>query len=195
MTTEQSDTLRLLLTRRSHPAMTLVEPAPQGDVLRSILQAASRVPDHGKLVPWRFILIRGDARAELGRRLLPLAQARENGELSAERREQELTRFTRAPLVVAVISRAAVHPKIPVWEQQLCVGAVCMNLVLAAHASGFAAQWLTEWMAFDDDVSAMLGLAETERVAGFIHLGTPSQPTTERPRPDIDDLISEWSAA
>lgn len=194
MTTEQSETLRLMLTRRSHPAMTMVEPAPEGEALRTILQAASRVPDHGKLVPWRFILIRGKARAELGERLLPLAEARE-GELSEERRDQELTRFTRAPLVVAVVSRAAVHPKIPVWEQQLCVGAVCMNLVMAANASGFAAQWLTEWMAFDDDVASLLGLAEAERIAGFIHLGTASQPPSERPRPDLDDLISEWSAA
>lgn len=194
MTTEQSETLRLMLTRRSHPAMTMVEPAPEGEGLRTILQAASRVPDHGKLVPWRFILIRGEAREALGRNLVPLAEARE-GELSQERRDQELTRFTRAPLVVAVVSRAAVHPKIPVWEQQLCVGAVCMNLVMAANASGFAAQWLTEWMAFDDDVSSLLGLAEAERIAGFIHLGTPSQQPTERPRPDLDDLISEWSAA
>ncbi|WP_156884590.1 nitroreductase family protein [Stappia stellulata] len=192
MTMDPFDVLGHLLKRRSHPAATLATPAPDGAALNAMLEAASRVPDHGKLVPWRFILLRGDARDALGAKLVETLEARGES-LDDTRREQETTRFSRAPLVIAVVSRATVHPKIPVWEQQLCVGAVCMNLVHAAHASGYAAQWLTEWMAFDDEVSAMLGLAEAERIAGFVHVGTPTQVPAERARPDLDSLISEWT--
>lgn len=194
MTHASPDTLRLLLGRRSHPAVSLRAPAPDGEDLTRILTAAARVPDHGKLAPWRFVLIRGSARETLGERLVALLEARD-GPLPDDRRAQELGRFARAPLVVAVVSKAAVHPKIPVWEQQLSVGAVCMNLVIAAHASGFAAQWLTEWMAYDDEAAALLGLAETERVAGFIHIGTPSEAPGERPRPDLDSIVSDWTGA
>ncbi|MBM22438.1 MAG: nitroreductase [Stappia sp.] len=186
------ETMRLLLARRSHPAVTLKAPAPEGDTLEAMLTAASRVPDHGKLAPWRFVLIRGEARERLGEKLVEILERRD-GPLSDERKAQELSRFALAPLVITVVSKAGVHPKIPVWEQQLAVGAVCMNLVVAAHASGFAAQWLTQWMAFDDEVSALLGLAETERVAGFIHVGTPSETPAERPRPELSDIVSEWS--
>lgn len=194
MTQDISETMRLLLARRSHPSASMVEPAPEGETLERMLTAAARVPDHGKLAPWRFVLIRGDARAELGGKLVTLLEARD-GALPEDRRAQEAGRFTRAPLVIAVVSRAAVHPKIPVWEQQLSVGAVCMNLVLAAHASGFVAQWLSEWMAFDDGVAAILGLGETERVAGFIHIGTASETPSERPRPDLAAVVSEWTGA
>ncbi|WP_093810910.1 nitroreductase [Stappia sp. ES.058] len=189
---DPSDVLGHLRKRRSHPAATLADPAPEGAALQEILEAASRVPDHGKLVPWRFILLRGDARHALGAKLVDLLEGRGES-LDDTRREQEATRFSRAPLVVAVVSRAAVHPKIPVWEQQLCVGAVCMNLVHAAHASGYAAQWLTEWMAFDEQVGSTLGLAEAERIAGFVHIGTPTQVPAERARPDVETLISEWT--
>ena len=194
MTHAETDLLAYLLTRRSHPAISLSAPAPEGETLTRILEAASRVPDHGKLVPWRFLLIRGAARDALGGKLLSLLDAR--GEtLDTARRQQEETRFSRAPLVVAVISRACVHPKIPEWEQQMSVGACCMNLVHAAHASGYVAQWLTEWMAFDEDVADMLGLAEGERIAGFIHIGTPTETPSERARPDLDAIVSDWTGA
>ncbi|WP_349357412.1 nitroreductase [Stappia sp.] len=194
MTSPSPDLMSHLLTRRSHPAATLAEPAPDGDVLTRMLQAAARVPDHGKLAPWRFVLIRGDARHALGRKLVALLDARGEA-LSDERRQQEETRFSRAPLVVAVVSKAAVHPKIPVWEQQLSAGAVCMNLIHAVHAGGFAAQWLSEWIAFDDEVAGLLGLAEAERIAGFVHVGTPTQTPSERARPDLEALITEWTGA
>lgn len=192
MTQETNDALRLLLTRRSHPAVSLEGPAPDDETLNTLLTAASRVPDHGKLAPWRFLLFRGDARKQAGERLAEIAE-KKNGPLADDLRRQELERFSRAPLVVAVISRAAVHPKIPVWEQELSAGAVCMNLLTAAHAAGFAAQWLTEWLAFDPDVASLFGLAEGERFAGFIYIGRPTAQPAERPRPDITEIVSIWT--
>ena len=188
-----SDMLDLLLTRRSVAALNLAEPAPDEAALRTILTIAARVPDHGKLAPWRFILFRGDAAKAAGERLAAIVAARgtsDEGMLAIER-----ARFTRSPLVVAVVSSAAPHPKIPVWEQELSAGAVCMNLLLAAHASGFAGQWLSEWYSFDKEAGALLGLKEGERFAGFIHIGTPTEKPSERPRPNLDDLITEWSEA
>ncbi|PLX37112.1 MAG: nitroreductase [Hyphomicrobiales bacterium] len=186
-----SDFLDFLLTRRSVAALNLAEPAPEGETLRALLTAAARVPDHGKLAPWRFILFRGPAAETAGAKLEAMVAAR--GATDPELLAVERTRFTRAPLVVAVVSRAALHPKIPVWEQELSAGAVCMNLLLAAHAEGFAGQWLSEWYAFDDEAGAMLGLQEGERFAGFIHLGTQTEKPADRARPDLDSLITEWS--
>jgi nitroreductase len=167
-------------------------PGPSDDEIRDILTIAARVPDHGKLAPWRFILYRPESGARIGAWLADRYEAL-NGPLSGELREKELTRFTRSPLVVGVVSRAVEHPKIPVWEQQLSAGAVCMNLVSAASASGFVSQWLTEWYAFDDDASRFLGARSGERFAGFVHIGTATQNSVERQRPEIDDLMTNWT--
>ncbi|MCK7614537.1 nitroreductase family protein [Roseibium sediminicola] len=191
--TGSPETLAFLRRRRSHPSITMAAPGPDPDQIRDLLTIATRVPDHGKLAPWRFVLYRA---AEDGERIGAWLAARYetlHGPLEGDARDKELTRFTRAPLVIGVISQAADHPKIPVWEQQLSAGAVCMNLVTAAAAAGFASQWLSEWFAFDDEAARYLGARPGERFAGFVHIGTATQPPVERPRPTLDDLISNWT--
>ncbi|MEO9902174.1 MULTISPECIES: nitroreductase [Alphaproteobacteria] len=188
----RQEALDFLLTRRSHPCVTMTEPGPGEADLRDILTAAARVPDHGKLAPWRFVIYRNSQREIIGRKLLEICEA-ENGPLEGARKEQELIRFSRAPLVIGVISTAAIHPKIPVWEQELSAGAVCMNLVSAASAAGYASQWLSEWYCFHETAARYLGCGEDERFAGFIHIGTPTQAPFERPRPDLADICTDWS--
>ena len=180
-----------LQTRRSVPAANLKVPAPSSEDISTILQIATRVPDHGKLAPWRFIIFQGDARVECGKRLLKLLQSR-GQVLTKEQKQQELTRLSRAPLVIGVVSRAAKHPKIPIWEQQLSAGAVCINILHSVHALGFAGQWLSEWYLFDSEAGKILGLGDNEQFAGFIHIGTPDLTPTERPRPDTSTLVSFW---
>ncbi len=184
-------TLDLLLTRRSVPAALLAAPGPSADELQILLTIASRVPDHGKLTPWRFILLEGEARAEAGRRMAEIAAARQP-DISEARLDDERQRFSKAPLVVAVVGRAAEHVKIPVIEQVYSAGAVCLNLEIAAHAMGYAACWLTDWVAYDPEARAVLGLTEGETVAGFIHIGTPTLKPTDRPRPPLDDIVSRF---
>lgn len=186
------EVLDFLLTRRSHPCVTMSGPGPTAEELDEILTAAARVPDHGKLAPWRFIVYRAGQGEKIGQKLLELAEA-EHGALEGVRRDQELTRFTRAPLVVGVVSKAAEHAKIPVWEQELSVGACCMGLVNAASASGYASQWLSEWYCFHQEAARYLGCGEAERFAGFIHIGTPTQAPFERPRPALADICTDWS--
>jgi len=188
------ETLEFLRKRRSHPSVTMTEPGPDEAQIRDILTIAARVPDHGKLAPWRFVLYRAEQGERIGAFLAALYE-RKNGPLGDEQRNKELTRFKRGPVVVGVLSRAADHAKIPLWEQELSAGAVCMNLVTAAAASGFASQWLTEWFAFDEEAARYLGAGEGERFAGFVHIGTPSQPPVERPRPELSDLITNWTEA
>lgn len=188
------ETLEFLRKRRSHPSVTMTEPGPDEEQIADILTIATRVPDHGKLAPWRFIIYRQEQGGAIGERLAEFYEAR-NGPLDDDQRQKELTRFTRAPIVIGVVSTAATHPKIPVWEQQLSAGAVCMNLVTAAAAAGFASQWLTEWYSFDPEASSFLGAAENENFSGFIHIGTPTQAPVERPRPDLANLVREWSKA
>lgn len=178
-----------LETRRSIPAFQMGEPGPSTDEIVEMLKLASRVPDHGKLAPWRFIVYRGDERERVSRELSEIAIASNPG-ISDEMRKVEQTRFTRAPLVVGVVSRAAPHVKIPVWEQQLSAGAVCLNLIMAANALGYASNWITEWYAFDKTAYAILGIGEEEQVAGFIHIGTPQVPPTERARPELSDIVT-----
>lgn len=178
-----------LETRRSIPAFQMGEPGPSTDEIVEMLKLASRVPDHGKLAPWRFIVYRGDERERVSRELSEIAIASNPG-ISDEMRKVEQTRFTRAPLVVGVVSRAAPHVKIPVWEQQLSAGAVCLNLIMAANALGYASNWITEWYAFDKAANAILGIGEEEQVAGFIHIGTPQVPPTERARPELSDIVT-----
>ncbi|MEP3276738.1 MAG: nitroreductase [Stappiaceae bacterium] len=185
------ETIDHLLSRRSVPAVNLKLPAPDADAIGTILTAATRVPDHGKLAPWRFIIFRGDAQKLAGEKLLGLLLSRgESFEPAQE--ELERARLARAPLVIGVVSRATMHPKIPMWEQELSAGAVCMNMLHAVHGLGFAGQWLSEWYMFDEDAGKLLGLEEGERFAGFVHVGTPEITPTERPRPDVEALVTEW---
>lgn len=185
-------TIEHLLSRRSVSANALVEPGPDRAALEQILTAAARVPDHKKLVPWRFMLFQGAAREAFGQVLVEACRA-DDPEVSSFRLETEAKRFMRAPLVVAVISSVVKPSPIPEWEQLLSAGAACQNLVVAASALGFGANWITEWYAFNDDVSKALGLGDSERVAGFIYIGTAKEKPKERPRPALDDIVSAWT--
>jgi nitroreductase len=179
----------LLLTRRSGSAKAMGGPGPSADQLRKMLQAASRAPDHGKLFPWRFIVIEGDARAKLGQ---ILASALSPNEATPERVAVEQHHFLRAPVIVAVVSRVREAIPIPEWEQMLSAGAVCQNLLLAAHAQGFVASWITEWCAYNPTVKDRLGLRSGERIAGFVYIGTNTVALEERVRPDLDTLITHF---
>lgn len=181
-----------LKTRRTIPAAQLSEPGPDPEAIQAMLTIAARVPDHGKLAPWRFILFDKKCREEAVAGLTRIADAHPD-EAERRRRAEKAKGFADAPLVVSVVSTAdADHPKIPLWEQQLSAGAVCLNLVHAAQAHGFSAQWLTGWYGYDAEAMRWLGLKEDERVAGFIHVGTPQMPPTERDRPDLAAIVSTW---
>jgi len=188
-----SDALQLLKTRRSVKPMELTGPAPSEAEVTTLLGIASRVPDHGKLTPWRFIVFTGDARLAAG---VPIADAfrADRPDATPEQVEFERNRLARAPLVIAVISRAGPHVKIPEWEQQLSAGASAMSLVLAAHAMGYAASWITEWYAYDRRVLDAIGLASSERIAGFVHIGRPAKPPEDRERPQLETIVTRYSA-
>ena len=180
--------------RRSHLAATMVGPGPDDNAIRRLLALACRVPDHGKLAPWRFLVFAGAARAEAG--ALFARRARQlDASISSARHHQEVERFTRAPLVIGVISSPVESLKAPQWEQELSAGASCMALLTGALAMGFAAQWLTEWIAFDAQLGKAFGLSDTERFAGFIYIGTASRIPAERPRPVPDEKTVWWQAA
>jgi len=183
--------LALLLARRSVSANSLAEPGPSPAELELILRAASRVPDHKKLVPWRFILFQGAARAEFGKVLAQVCAAEEK-DPGAFRLENEAKRFLRAPLVIAVVSRVVKNPAAPEWEQILSAGAACQNLSVAATALGYGVQWITEWCAYSDGVRNALRLAENERVAGFVYIGTPKEKPDERERPVLGEIVTSW---
>ncbi len=187
-----TEIIDFLLTRRSVTARNLTEPGPSAEQLDMILRAAHRVPDHGKLGPWRFIILKGNARAAFGE-ILGAAYKKENPDAFDELIEVEKERFQRAPVIVAVTSRITPEHKIPEWEQTLSSGAACMNMLNAAHALGLAAQWITEWPAYNDDVAKALGVGAKERIAGFIYIGTAAQPPDERTRPEISDIVTEWT--
>lgn len=184
------DLLQALYHRRSTPSRLLAEPGPDDVQLRQLLTCAVRVPDHGKLVPWRFLCIRGAQRQQLGE-LLAVRALERDPRVAAAVIEKDRQRFSHAPLVIAVIGRLAPTNKIPLQEQLLSGGAVCLLLLQAADAMGFGAQWLTGWAAYDRVVTARLGLGENERVLGFIHLGTAVERVPERERPDPDALLTE----
>jgi nitroreductase len=186
-------TLELLLKRRSVKPVMMSEPGPTPEQLETILTAAARVPDHKKLVPWRFILFEGEARASFGRVLLKALQAEEKEAPSAARLEMERSRLTRAPTVVAVISCPTPNPGAPEWEQVLSCGAACFNLCLAANALGFGTSWITEWYSYSRSVQAALKLAPSERIAGFIYIGTPKERQPDRDRPKLAQIVSRWN--
>jgi nitroreductase len=186
-----NETLALLSRRRSVGPAFLEGPAPDAAALETLLRLASRVPDHGKLAPWRFIVIQGEGAAKAGRLALDL-RLQEKPDLDEAGRAAELARFSRSPLVIAVVSRAAPHAKIPEWEQVLSAGASCMALEVAAAAIGLASTWLTEWCAYDERFRAALGLLAHERIAGFMHIGRAKQPPEDRPRPALDAIVTHF---
>jgi nitroreductase len=188
------DALELLNSRRSVKPIEMTGPGPDARELEKLLTIASRVPDHGKLAPWRFIVFEGEARNAAGE-VIAKQFAVEHPEATAEQVAFERNRLARAPLVIAVVSRAAPHVKIPEWEQQLSAGAAAMALVMGAHAMGFAASWITEWYAYDRAVLGALGLDAHERIAGFVHIGRPRKPPEERDRPKLSDIVSRFSAS
>lgn len=184
-----NDAIQLLKTRRSVAPHLLTEPGPRPDELDTLLTIAARVPDHGRLTPWRFVVIEGEARRRIGQAIAAAFKA-DQPDADETRIAPERDRLARAPLVVAVVSRAQPHVKIPEWEQILSAGAVCMSLVMAANAIGYATSWLTEWYAYDRRVLDALGLDPDERVAGFVHIGRPAETPLERPRPDIAMIVT-----
>ena len=186
-----ADALDLLKSRRSVSDAFLAEPAPDEAQLAEMLTVAARVPDHGKLAPWRFIIVRGDARKEASEALAKRFRVLFPDAEPAKAEEQRAV-LAKAPLVVLVVSKAAPHVKIPEMEQLLSAGAAAMNLVHAAHALGFTAQWLTGWMAYDEEAATILGLAPGERLIAAVHIGTSTVPGSDRPRPPLSEIVSEW---
>ena len=176
-----NQTLDLLRTRRSVAPRLLATPGPSSEELEDFLAVACRVPDHGRLAPWRFIVL-GEA--------VVAAYLADQPKADPEQIAKERGRLTEAPVVVAVVSRAKPHVKIPEWEQVLSAGAVCMNLVVAANAAGYSTSWLTEWFGYDRRILDLIGLEANERVAGFIHIGTARNRPAERARPILADLVT-----
>lgn len=183
--------LDFLRLRRSTPIDLMEGPGPDEDALKAILTVAARVPDHRKMVPWRFIVFKGEARTRMGSLMRERFHELEP-EASEKQLDCEARRFERAPVVVAVVSRVDLNHKTPEWEQILSAGAVCQNLLLAARATGFSASWLSEWHCYDQTVTSAMGLQENERVAGFIYLGTARENPRERPRPVLEDIVTYY---
>lgn len=193
LNTRDKDTIDFLLSRRSVLARVMEGPGPSDDDLRSIMETGMRVPDHGRLTPWRFIVIRGEARETLGEVIADAFKAKTPDAIE-EQIEIERERLTRAPVIIAVVSHVAREHKIPEWEQVLSAGAACQTMLIAAQSMGYAAQWLTEWYAYDPAVKAAIGVEPDDRIAGYLYLGTETAPPTERARPEYGDIVSEWGA-
>ena len=185
------DALELLKTRRSVKPIELNGPGPTASEIETLLRIASRVPDHGKLAPWRFIVFEGDSRSAAGEAIASAFRA-DHPDATPNQIDFERKRLSRAPLVIAVVSCAGPHVKIPEWEQLLSAGAAAMSLVFAAHAMGYAASWITEWYAYDRRVLDVLGLAANERIAGFVHIGRPAKPPEDRERPNLAAIVTRF---
>jgi nitroreductase len=184
-------TLDLLLSRRSVKARQMKAPAPEGEALEKILQAGMRVPDHGKLGPWQFILVAGDARHKLGVEIAACYRAEDDK--PSESVAAKLADFpAQAPLLVVVASCLRDSKPIPEWEQILSAGAACQNMLVAAHAQGFVGQWLTGWPAYSPGVRDLLGLGARDRVAGFLFMGSYDRQLGERRRPEYGDIVRRW---
>lgn len=179
--------LRFLALRRSTPAVTLTKPAPSGGELMNLLRIAARAPDHGKLTPWRFVILHGDDKDAFVERLEALAQGRNDTKAVSK-----LIKLRTPPLAIAVISSPR-GLEIPEWEQVLSAGAVCSNLLNAALAMGYGANWITDWYSYDAEATAILGCGKGERVAAFMLLGTASEAPLERERPDVASLVARWT--
>ena len=189
-------TIELLLSRRSVKPQTMTGPGPTPQQLETILTAAARVPDHKKLAPWRFVVFEGDARVQFGEVIAAalLADDAKTGRVPASpvRLDTERRRLSHAPVVVAVVSRVVETPGAPEWEQVLSCGAACFNMCVAANALGFGTCWLTEWYSYNADVAAALGCAANERMAGFVHIGTPTERPADRDRPALANIVTRW---
>ncbi len=191
MFNDSSSPLTLLATRRSGKPRDMIAPGPDSEQLRTILQAAIRVPDHGKLSPWRLVIVGAEQRDRLATLLTDAYRAEKPG---AGRLEIDaMIQFAQqAPALVVVMSAPVAGSKIPLWEQELSAGAVCMNLLTAASAIGFVGGWLTGWPAYSDAVRDAFGGPDT-RIAGFVFIGSPARPLEERPRPVYEDVIRNWA--
>jgi nitroreductase len=187
---ESAETLALLARRRSTKVAHLAEPAPSSAEIDALIALAARVPDHGKLGPWRFIVFEGDARVRAGEALAKVIA--DDAGVDASRLEHTRGLLTRAPACVMVVSSVQPHPKIPEWEQQLSSAAACFSLLIGAHALGYGGCWLTEWPSYDARARAALGLAEHERIAGIIYLGKAQEVVTERVRADVGARVSRY---
>ena len=187
---ESAETLKLLALRRSTKVIHLTEPGPDAAQLDALIRLAARVPDHGKLTPWRFVVLEAEGAARAGEALAALLDKR--GDASAETLAATRATFTRAPMAVMLISTAQPNAKIPEWEQVLSAGAVAETLLIAAHAMGFGAVWLTGWFCYDAEARAALRLAEHERIAAIVHIGTQIDTQPERVRPDVKALTSRF---
>jgi Nitroreductase len=183
--------LDILTARRSVPSRQLGEPAPNDATLRQLIEAAIRVPDHGKLEPFRIRILRGEAKHAFGQALARMA-VEANPDLSEAKREKEQRRYEFAPLVLVVSAKIDTESKVPELEQQLTAGCVAYNLLLGAQALGYGAQWLTGWAAYDRDVAKLLGMKKHEHIVGFIHIGTASIDAPERDRPAYGDIVETW---
>ena len=178
--------LNLLKTRRSVLSKNLSEPGPDKEQLNTILEIATRVPDHRKLEPWRFIVIQGDARKKLGEQFCKIKLT--DCDLTDDQINAETNRYNHAPVVIVVVFSPVEH-KTPVFEQLLSCGAVCQHVNLAAMAQGFNSQWVTNWCAFDKSAQKEVGLNPHESIAGFIHIGTAECIPNDRQRPNLEDKI------
>lgn len=187
-----SHPLALLQNRHSAPSRQLGEPGPDAATLKTLLEAAIRVPDHGKLEPFRLIVLQGEAKQVFGERLAALS-LRVNPDMTESKREKDRTRYDFAPLVVVVVARIDASSKVPVIEQQLSAGCVAYNLLLGAEALGFGAQWLTGWAAYQRDATALLGLKDNEQVIGFVHIGSTQLEVPDRERPVFAEVVSTWT--
>ena len=185
------DAIELLKIRRSVKPREMGDPGPSPAELATILTIGARVPDHGKLAPWRFIVFEGDARLRAGE-VIAKVFARKSPQATPAEIDIEKRRLTDAPLVIGVVSFTKPHPKVPPWEQELSAGASAMNIVTAATALGYGACWLTGWFAFDREALDALGLKPDEKLAGLVHIGTISKPSEDRPRPALADLVTRF---
>ena len=188
---DRSTPLNLLQTRRSGKPRDMVAPGPNQEQLREMVAIAARTPDHGKLAPWRFVIVPDDARPELAERLIEIQRAEKDD--CTVRDEEATAQFVmQAPALVVVLSAPVHGHKIPLWEQELSAGAACMNLLHAAHACGFVGGWLTGWAAYSDKVRDLFGEAP-QRIAGFVFIGTPGRDLDERPRGELSEIVHEWN--
>lgn len=181
-------------TRRSTKIKHMAEPGPRGEELQDILTLAARVPDHKKLVPFRFIVFDGEARAAFGAQLKTIFH-RENPEATPQQLEFEQQRFLRAPTVIAVISSVREHKDVPYWEQILCAGACCFNLCFAANAYGYGTNWVTEWYSYHPEINTLLDVKDGETIAGFIYIGSATETNADRDRPNIESITQFYKGA
>jgi nitroreductase len=191
MLNDRSSALSLLETRRSGRPREMIAPGPSAEELEQILKIAARVPDHGKLAPWRFVVVDKEQRREFGVLLRQALQAED--ECAGPAHHEKADQFSQqGETLVVLISAPVQEHKIPVWEQELSAGAAAMNLLTAAHALGYVGAWITGWQAYSPMVNAAF-CKPGERIAGFLFLGSPGRELEERPRPEMAEIASRWT--